>query len=160
MTLRHGDGFKRCSDGHVRWGHHGAAGVLYVVREPDGPVVMLQQRSSMAHEGGTWSVPGGALDAGEQPLAGALRESDEEVGPPSGPIRVIGSYVFAPADDWIYTTAVVEVDERFGEPMNFETAAIDWVPLDAVDRRPLHAGFAAAWPSLRAIVESQQPLRG
>ena len=32
---RTGDGFMRCSDGHVRWGIYGAAGVVFVVREPD-----------------------------------------------------------------------------------------------------------------------------
>jgi 8-oxo-dGTP diphosphatase len=37
--------------------------------------------------------------------------------------------------------------------VNFETDAVAWLPLDQVDERPLHAGFAAAWPALRAIVE-------
>ena len=57
-----GSAFLRCSDGHVRWGLYGAAGVVFVVRFPDGPRVMLQKRSAMAHEGGTWSCAGGALD--------------------------------------------------------------------------------------------------
>jgi 8-oxo-dGTP diphosphatase len=152
--MRRGDGFMRCGDGQVRWGRFGAAGALFVVREPDGPVVLLQERSSLAHEGGTWSIPGGALDEGEPPFDGALRESNEEVGSPSGPVRVLGSYVFAPADDWTYTTVVGEVAARFGSSLNFETAAIDWVRPDDVDKRPLHAGFAAAWPHLRAIVDS------
>ena len=36
--------------------------------------------------------------------------------------------------------------------MNFETEAVEWVPVDVVATRPLHAGFAAAWPSLRPII--------
>jgi len=154
MTIRHGDGFFRCRDGHVRWGHFGAAGALFVVREPTGPVVMLQQRSTFAHEGGTWSIPGGALDEGEAPFDGAMRESDEEVGSPPEPTRLLGSYVFAPADDWSYTTVVVEVGARFGAALNFETASVDWVRPDEVAARPLHAGFAAAWPHLRAILDA------
>ena len=81
-----GDGFIRCSDGHVRWGVYGAAGVVFVVREGDDPDVrtkprlMLQKRSAFAHEGGTWSCAGGALDLGETPFEGALREAMEEVG--------------------------------------------------------------------------------
>jgi 8-oxo-dGTP diphosphatase len=71
--------------------------------------------------------------------------------------RVIGQYIFEPADDWSYTTVVVEVDEAFGESLNFETDAVEWVPVDIVERRPLHAGFAAAWPHLRAIVERRSP---
>ncbi len=154
MTYRaSGDGFVRCSDGHVRWGRFGAAGVLFVVDAPEGPLVMLQLRSGFAHEGGTWSCAGGALDHGESPLEGALREAVEEVGPPPGPLRLLGEYVFEPADDWSYTTVVVALDQPFGFSQNFETDAVDWVALDHVDRRALHPGFASAWPHLRAIVE-------
>ncbi len=143
----------RCSDGHVRWGIFGAAGIVFVYRHPDrGPLVMLQKRSMMAHEGGTWSCAGGALDEGETALEGGLREATEEVGAPPGSISVLGEYAFVPATDWRYVTSVIEVAEMFGESMNFETDAVDWVPLHEVDSRPLHAGFAAAWPHLRALV--------
>lgn len=148
-----GDGFVRCSDGHVRWGMFGAAGVVFVIREADGPKVMLQKRSAMAHEGGTWSCAGGALDQGEMPLEGALREASEEVGTVPAGTRLIGQYLFKPADDWAYTTVVVEVDQRFGSSINFETDAVDWFAPTDVDQLPLHAGFAAAWPHLRAIVD-------
>jgi 8-oxo-dGTP diphosphatase len=149
-----GDGFLRCSDGHIRWGIYGAAGVVFVVRFPDGPRVMLQERSQLAHEGGTWSCAGGALDAGEDALAGALREASEEVGAVPDGISVLGQTVFAPADDWSYTTFVVEVPGEFGASMNFETDSIAWDTPDEVEQRPLHAGFAAAWPELRRIIES------
>jgi len=154
-TMRQtGDGFMRCSDGHVRWGVYGAAGVVFVVRDTHGtPLVMLQKRSAMAHEGGNWSCAGGALDAGETPVEGALREASEEVGAPTGVPRLLGHYVFEPADDWTYTTVVVEVDEPFGSSLNFETDAVDWFHLDQVDQLPLHFGFASAWPHLRAIIE-------
>lgn len=153
-----GDGFVRCGDGHVRWGRFGAAGVLFVV-DADGPRVMLQQRSQWAHEGGTWSVAGGALDSGESAEAGALREAAEEVGAVPD-YEVLGQHVFAPADDWHYTTLVVAVDEPFGHSANFETDAVGWFALDEVDRLALHAGFAAAWPHLRTIVESSFDLDG
>ena len=156
---RSGDGFMRCSDGHVRWGVFGAAGVLFVVR-PSGepPLVMLQKRSAMAHEGGTWSCAGGAIDEGEAAFEAALREAAEEVGDIPEHHRVLGQYVFAPADDWTYTTIVLEVDQHFGASVNFETDAVVWVPVELVDHRPLHAGFAAAWPHLRAIIETARHL--
>jgi 8-oxo-dGTP diphosphatase len=149
-----GDGFVRCSDGHVRWGVFGAAGVVFVVREADGPRVMLQKRSQMAHEGGTWSCAGGALDQGEMPLDGAMREASEEVGTVPDSPRLLGEYLFKPAVDWAYTTVVIEVDGRFGNSINFETDAVEWFTPDEVEAMPLHAGFAAAWPHLRDIVES------
>ena len=123
------------------------------------PLVMLQLRSGFAHEGGTWSCAGGALDHGETALDGALREASEEVGPPDGPIRVLGQYVFAPAVDWSYTTVVVEVESTFGASLNFETDAVAWVPVADVDGRPLHPGFAAAWPHLRQIIDRQMTPR-
>ena len=131
----------------------GAAGVVFVVRrEGESPLVMLQKRSPMAHEGGTWSCAGGAADEGETPYEAAMREASEEVGAIPADHRVLGEYVFRPADDWSYTTLVVEVAAPFGRSMNFETDEGEWVPVEQVDQRPLHAGFAAAWPHLRALL--------
>jgi 8-oxo-dGTP diphosphatase len=158
---RSGDGFMRCSDGHVRWGVFGAAGVVFVLFDDAGsPSVMLQQRSAMAHEGGTWSCAGGAIDEGETPFEAALREAAEEVGDIPDDHRLLGEYVFAPADDWSYTTVVLEVHQSFGASMNFETDAVAWVPLDQVMSRPLHAGFKAAWPHLRQIIEKASRVNG
>ena len=159
-TTRSGDGFVRCSDGHVRWGLYGAAGVVFVTVDGDGaPLVMLQLRSVFSHEGGTWSCPGGALDHGETPLDGALREASEEVGVARRRPALLGEYVFAPAVDWSYTTVVVQVDEPFGGPLNFETEAVEWMPVDEVDRRSLHPGFASAWPHVRPIVDRRRGAR-
>jgi 8-oxo-dGTP pyrophosphatase MutT (NUDIX family) len=149
---RSGDGFVLCSDGQMRWGLYGAAGVVFVtVANGDGPRVMLQLRSGWSHEGGTWSCPGGALEYGEDPIEGALREASEEVGVPTTRGRVLGQYVFDPAPEWRYTTVVVEIDEPFDLAMNFESEAVAWVPLNEVERYPLHPGFAAAWPHVRPI---------
>jgi len=155
MSGRSGDGFLRCSDGHTRWGVFGAAGVVFVIR-PVGkaPQVMLQKRSAWAHEGGTWSCAGGAIDEGETTYDAALREAAEEVGEIPSHHRELGEYVFQPATDWRYTTVVLEVDHLFGASVNFETDAVAWVNLDEVHLLPLHAGFQAAWPHLRAIVEA------
>lgn len=136
----------------MRWGIFGAAGVAFVVHEDDGVRVMLQKRSAMAHEGGTWSCAGGALDQGELPYDGALREATEEVGEIPGEPRLLGEYVFNPSADWAYTTVVVDVDERFGRSMNFETDDVGWFTPDEVAALAVHAGFAAAWPHLLAIV--------
>ncbi|MFZ8947525.1 MAG: NUDIX domain-containing protein, partial [Ilumatobacteraceae bacterium] len=134
----------RCSDGAVRWGVFGAAGVVFVHRSDEGPTVMLQRRSAFAHEGGTWSCAGGALDEGESPLDGGLREASEEVGAVPAGWRLLGEVVFAPALDWSYTTSVVEVGERFGASINFETDDVAWIPVDQVASMDLHVGFAAA----------------
>jgi 8-oxo-dGTP diphosphatase len=151
---RSGDGFIQCGDGHVRWGIFGAAGVVFIHRDGHSALrVMLQKRSAFAHEGGTWSCAGGALDQGELPVEGALREASEEVGRIPGTPRLVGEYVFRPAADWAYTTVVVEVEERFGDSVNFETDAVEWFTVEEVEGLALHAGFAAAWPHIRNLVE-------
>ena len=69
---------------------------LIVFRERDGVLEVL-----LGHMGGpfwarrdegAWSIPKGELDAGEEPLAGALREFAEELGhaPPEGPSIALG----------------------------------------------------------------------
>lgn len=148
-----GDGFLRCSDGHIRWGLYGAAGVVFMHRSPDGGLrVMLQKRSAFSHEGGTWSCAGGALDLGETPLEGALREATEEVGAIPTDHVLRGTWVFEPCPEWHYTTVVVEVNETFGDSINFETDAVGWFTPEQVDALAMHAGFAAAWPHLRKIL--------
>ena len=158
MTFRRsGDGFIRCSDGHVRWGIFGAAGAVFVQRQPNsdsGPLILLQKRSAMSHEGGTWSCAGGALDEGETPYAGGLREASEEVGQVPQNHRVLGEYAFVPATDWTYTTVVIEVEEQFGASINFETDDVAWLTLSEVEKLSLHAGFVAAWPHVRKIIEN------
>ena len=77
-----GDGFVTVADGTRRWGRFGAAGLLVRHMGEDGYVsYFLARRSEHCHRGGTWAIPGGALDLGEAPLDGALREFTEEIGP-------------------------------------------------------------------------------
>ena len=131
----------------------GAAGVVFVVRREGEPtLIMLQRRSMWAHEGGTWSCAGGAIDEGESSFEAALREASEEVGEIPPHHEVLGEYVFAPASDWSYTTVVLEVNELFGGSVNFETDEVAWVPVHLVDTLTLHAGFAAAWPHLLQVI--------
>lgn len=129
MTRGSGDGFVEASRGGLRWGIYGAAGVLVRHRDTDGDWYFLARRSEYTHRGGSWGIPGGALDYGEEPLAGALREFAEEVGALAVTYEVAHTYV----DDhggWTYTTIVVDVAERFPVPrtLTWETAEAAWVP--------------------------------
>lgn len=51
--------------------------VQKAVVEHDGKILLLQ-RSMKSGAGGKWSLPGGALEQGEDPFTGILREIDEE----------------------------------------------------------------------------------
>ncbi len=150
---RSGDGFLRCSDGAVRWGIFGASGVLFVLRVAGGePLVMVQKRSAWAHEGGTWSIAGGALDEGEWPLEGALREAGEEIGVVPQH-RLLGDYVFQPAADWSYTTGIAEASAgQRAIATDHESDAMEWVPWKNLEERLLMPAFKESMPLLEALL--------
>lgn len=142
MGTGDGNGWVRCAIGHRHWGRFGAAGLLVVA---DG-AVLLQHRAPWSHEGDTWGVPGGARDSGESAVEAALREAREETGLAPELVSVTRVVV----DDhggWSYTTVVGTLAERVAvAPLDGESAALAWVPLEQVADRRLHPGFAVGWP--------------
>lgn len=140
-----GDGFIVLADGTRRWGRYGAAGVLMRhVGETD-TAYFLALRSQWTHMGGTWAIPGGALDRDEHPLDGAMREFCEEIGE-----DLVDSYEVAEVhvDDhggWSYTTVVLDVPHRFEPPetLDWETAAVRWVAHHELDSLELFGAFRA-----------------
>jgi 8-oxo-dGTP pyrophosphatase MutT (NUDIX family) len=68
-----------------------AAAMIVIFPGQEGPAVPLTVRHhSLTRHAGQVSLPGGALDPGESPLAAALREAEEEIGVVSDKIRVLG----------------------------------------------------------------------
>jgi 8-oxo-dGTP diphosphatase len=138
-----GDGFVTLADGTQRWGRFGAAGVLVRHLDADGePHYFVALRSAWTHNGGTWAVPGGALNQDESPIEGALREFVEEIG------HELDGYVVAHEheDDhggWSYWTLVVDVPERFEVPAahSWETAECRWVPASQLAELELFGAF-------------------
>lgn len=145
-----GDAWVVAESGERYWGRFGAAGLL--AYDPQRGV-LLQHRVSWSHFGDTWGLPGGARHEGESARAGALREAQEEAGVPDGAVRARLLSVLD-LDVWTYATVVADVVEPF-EPVisDPESVALEWVAVPSLDERPLHPGFAAAWPRLRALLE-------
>lgn len=144
-----GDAWVVADDGTRYWGRFGAAGLLALDPERG---ILLQHRVSWSHHGDTWALPGGARHEHESACDAALRESAEEAGVPASAVRprLISVY---DAEIWTYSTLVADVETPF-EPVisDPESRELAWVPLDGVESRPLHPGFAAAWPLLRALL--------
>ena len=148
-----GDGFVTVADGSVRWGRFGAAGILVRHVEPGtgDTSYFVARRSVHTHLGGTWAVPGGAIDAGEDPLTGALREFVEEIG-----VRLDEhgyEVVHVHEDDhggWSYWTHVVDVAARFDLPetLMWETAEVRWVRADELHDLELFDAFRATLAAL------------
>lgn len=150
-----GDAWVVTADGARYWGRFGAAGLLAI--DPHAGV-LLQHRVAWSHHGDTWGLPGGARHQGESACDAALRESAEEAGVPAAAVRprLISVY---DAGVWTYATVVADVTEPFAPVISDpESRELAWVPVDAVDTYPLHPGFGAAWPRLRALLDVRPAL--
>ena len=141
-----------CDCGHRHWGLHGAAGLLLVRRDQDEPFVLLQLRAAWTHGGGTWALPGGALDSHEDSVSAAAREALEEAGIDANDFRVCDVF----SDDhgsWRYDTVIAHCRGDAGAfAANAESEDMRWVLLTDVASFELHSGLAAAWPQLHTRV--------
>ena len=90
-----GDGWAIGVDGSRRWGTLGAAGLFLCAPAEDSaePVVLMQHRAWWTNRGDTWALPGGAIDHGESPEQGALRETQEETGVDPADVTVLDTLV-------------------------------------------------------------------
>lgn len=152
MGLRDGDGWVACDCGRPHWGLYGAAGLLLVRRDLDEPQVLLQLRAAWTHGGGTWALPGGALDSHEDPVEAAAREAFEEAGIDAANFEVKAVF----SDDhgnWRYDTVIAHsYGDAGAHDANMESDAVRWVPLPRVREFPLHPGLAASWGALQGHV--------
>jgi 8-oxo-dGTP diphosphatase len=147
-----GNGFVRCTFGHLHWGLHGAAGLL--LTDP-GRGVLLQRRAWWVHHGRTWALPGGALEAGETPREAATREAEEEAAIAPELVRPTSSSTVDHVD-WRYTTVLATVRRPVhARVANAESAELRWVPPDEVAELVLHRDFALAWPALREQLDRE-----
>lgn len=131
-----------CEAGHVHWGAAGAAGILfrYVPTQPGVETYLLTQRSRSVDEPGSWSVPGGAIRAGESPEAAARRETSEEIGTvPS--YRTLSVEPQPCGGGWSYYLVHADVDEEFTAYCVQETDATGWFRIEDMAHLELHPGM-------------------
>jgi 8-oxo-dGTP diphosphatase len=150
--VRSGDGFIVAADGQPRWGRFGAAGVLVRHVDGDDHWYFVARRSEYTHRGGTWAIPGGALDEGETPLDGALREFAEEIGIELAD-HIVAEVHQGDHGGWSYWTVVVDVTERFPEPtsLQWETADARWVKREELLELELFDAFAVTLGELGLV---------
>jgi len=71
-----------------------AAVAIAIVEMADQPgttgFLLTRRAAALRSHGGQWALPGGRCDAGEAPVAAALRELDEELGLALGADRLLG----------------------------------------------------------------------
>lgn len=148
-----------------------SAGLLLWRAGPDGLEVLLGHMGGpywARKDDGAWSIPKGEHDDGEDPLAAAIREFEEEMGaaPPDGPDVALGEFrqsggkmvtVFARQGDFDASAIrsnhfTVEWPPRSGRFRSFpEIDRAAWMTLDAA-RPKLVKGQVPALDALRAAI--------
>jgi 8-oxo-dGTP pyrophosphatase MutT (NUDIX family) len=113
-----------------------AAALILLYPGEHGPAFPLTvRRDDLPHHPGQVSLPGGGLDPDEDPLAGALRETHEEIGIHPDEVRIIGalSPLWVIVSNFLVRPFVGIVDHRpdfRAEPR--EVAALLEAPVSAV----------------------------
>lgn len=93
---------------------------------------LLLIRKKRGHGAGKINAPGGKLDAGETPLACALRETREEVGIEALDAKPMAELKFVDRVDDQWLGHVFVAGEYAGTPVETAEAQPLWVPLDAI----------------------------
>jgi len=97
------------------------------------PYILLIERGQEPFEG-SWALPGGFVDYGEDPDLAVIREVAEETGLDGLPFRQFRTYGRPDRDPRGHTVSIVYVAELVGELPAVEggddAAKADWFPID------------------------------
>ena len=154
--LGDGNGWVVAPDGTKLWGLHGAAGLFLLAGEGADARLLLQHRATWTAQGGTWGIPGGAIDSHESPAEAAVRESVEECAIDPALVAVERELVTTELPNWRYTTVIARTTTGAPLPVtaNEESEELRWVPLADVASFTLHPAFAESLPRLMGHTET------
>ncbi len=111
-----------------RWVPRDPATLVFVVR--DGQILLIRKKRGLG--AGKINGPGGRLEPGESPVAGAVREVEEELRATPTGLRASGELRFQFVDDYSIHVHVFRADGLAGEPRETEEAVPLWTSLDAI----------------------------
>lgn len=131
-----------------------AAGILCVA--PDGDILLLRRAPDEPNFGGHWALPGGGVDAGETPEAGAVREAKEEIGLDADPTAFKDLHKAITPTGLAFHTFAMPVKEKFTPTLNDEHTGYAWASMDMVPR-PLHPAVDALLKDRIGVAEDMTP---
>jgi len=101
-----------------------------VVVHDKGRVLLIHRHRFITDSTG-WEIPAGRVEAGEDAMQGALRETLEETGWRPGPLRLLFSYFPSIGLlDQKFNVFLAEGAERVGDPPDAsESDRVEWLPV-------------------------------
>lgn len=131
---------------------------LVVLLDEHDQVLMLRRHRFVPDLWG-WELPGGLVDADEQPVDAAARELEEETGYRAGHLEQLVTFRPMPGTvDAEHFVFVGRNPERIGDPADMsEAARADWVPLESV---PALIDTADIWDGGSLLALSRVLMKG
>jgi 8-oxo-dGTP diphosphatase len=130
----------------TRWTPAVRATLLFVVR--DGRILLIRKKRGLG--AGKINGPGGKLDPGEAPLAGAIREVEEEIGVTPTGVEQRGEIRFQFTDGLSLLGLVFVARDCAGELRETDEAAPFWTPVERIPWGEMWADDVHWMPSLLA----------
>ena len=129
-----------------RWSPAVRATLLFVVR--DGAILLIRKKRGLG--AGKINGPGGKLDPGETPLAGAIREVEEEIGVTPTGVEQRGEIRFQFTDGLALHGFVFLARDCTGRLRETDEAAPFWTPVERIPYAQMWADDVFWLPSLLA----------
>lgn len=124
------------------------AAVLVPVTDRERPGVILTQRTeALRRHAGQVAFPGGRIDPGEDAVAAALREAEEEIALPRGAVTVVGEADSYRTITGFMVTPVIGVvpPDLTYSPSEAEVAGVFEAPLDFLLDSANHLEASVEW---------------
>jgi 8-oxo-dGDP phosphatase len=133
--------------------------VALVVLLDDHDQVLMLWRHRFVPDRWGWELPGGLVDADEQPIDAAARELEEETGYRAGHVEQL--VTFRPMPGMVDAERFVFVGRnpaQIGDPTDLsEAARVEWVPLESV---PTLIDAADIWDAGSLLALSRVLMKG
>ncbi len=113
-----------------RWTPADRATLLFVIERERGRVLLIEKKRGLG--AGKVNAPGGRIERGEEALACAIREVEEELRVTPTGVRETGELSFQFADGYALHARVFVADACIGEPTETDEAKPLWTPLDRI----------------------------
>lgn len=114
-----------------------------VIQHPQSGYLVMRRRNTDAHQAGTWDLPGGRIDPGENPHEALIRECKEEAGLGIRIIKPIGVHSFTRDDGQIIVMIIFYcTSDSDNVVLSEEHDEYEWTTRELARDRLQHMGYA------------------